>query len=103
MLAGISGGAAVHGALEVARRPESKGKRAKLKPIGTASYSIPSGASKVFTITLNKAGRKLFRAHRGKLDVSLAIVRAVPTPTLAKSASVRLTWKKTRKALTLTK
>jgi hypothetical protein len=80
-----------------------KGKRAKLKAIGTASYSISAGTSKVFKITLNKAGRKLFRAHRGKLNVSLAIVRAVPAPRLAKSASVRLTWKKTRKALTLTK
>jgi FG-GAP repeat len=80
-----------------------KGKRAKLKAIGTASYSITAGTSKVFKITLNNAGRKLFRAHRGKLNVSLAIVRAVPAPRLAKSASVRLTWKKTRKALTLTK
>jgi len=80
-----------------------KGKREKPEAIGTASYSISSGTSKVFKITLNEAGRKLFRAHRGKLNVSLAILRAVPAPRLAKSASVRLTWKKTRKALTLTK
>jgi FG-GAP repeat len=80
-----------------------KGKRAKLQAIGTASYSISEGTSKVFKIILNKAGRKLFRAHRGKLNVSLAIVRAVPAPRLARSASVRLTWKKTHKAVTLTK
>jgi hypothetical protein len=80
-----------------------KGKRPKLQAIGTAAYSISEGTSKVFKIILNKAGRKLFRAHRGKLNVSLAIVRAVPAPRLARSASVRLTWKKTHKAVRLTK
>lgn len=98
-----SGAGTCSGKLALSFNMRPKGKRAKLKPIGTASYSISSGTSKVFTITLNKAGRKLFRAHRGKLNVSLAIVRAVPAPALAKSASVRLTWKKTRKTLTLTK
>jgi hypothetical protein len=98
-----SGAGACSGKLRLSFNLRPKGKRAKLKAIGTASYSISSGASKVFTITLNNAGRKLFRAHRGKLNVSLAIIRAVPQPALAKSASVRLTWKKTRKSLTLTK
>jgi FG-GAP repeat len=98
-----SGAGACSGRLTLNFNLSAKGKRAKLKAIGTASYSISSGPSKVFKITLNKAGRKLFRAHRGKLNVSLAIVRTVPAPKLAKSASVRLTWKKTHKALTLTK
>jgi hypothetical protein len=98
-----TGAGACSGKLTLSFNLSAKGKRVKLKAIGTASYSISSGTSKVFKITLNKAGRKLFRAHRGKLNVSLAIVRAVPAPRLAKSASVRLTWKKTRKALTLTK
>ncbi len=96
-----TGAGACSGKLTLNFRP--KGKRAKLKTIGTASYSISSGTSRVFKITLNKAGRKLFRAHGGKLNVSLAIIRAVPAPRLAKSASVRLTWKKTHKAVTLTK
>ncbi|HWF33348.1 MAG TPA: IPT/TIG domain-containing protein [Solirubrobacteraceae bacterium] len=98
-----TGAGACSGKLTLNFNLRPKGKRPKLKAIGTASYSISSGASKVFKITLNKAGRKLFRAHRGKLNVSLAIVRAVPVPRLAKSASVRLTWKKTHKALTLTR
>ncbi len=98
-----SGAGSCSGKLTLNFNLRPKGKRPKLKAIGTASYSISSGASKVFKITLNKAGRKLFRAHRGRLNVSLAIVRAVPAPRLAKSASVRLTWKKTHKAVTLTK
>jgi FG-GAP repeat len=98
-----TGAGACSGKLTLSFNLSPKGKRAKLKAIGTASYSISSGTSKVFKITLSKAGRKLFRAHRGRLSVSLAIVRAVPAPRLAKSASVRLTWKKTHKAVTLTK
>jgi hypothetical protein len=98
-----TGAGACSGKLTLSFNLRPKGKRAKLWAIGTASYSIAEGTSKVFKITLNKAGRKLFRAHRGKLNVSLAILRAVPAPSFAKSASVRLTWKKTRKALTLTK
>jgi hypothetical protein len=98
-----TGAGACSGRLTLSFNLRPKGRRAKPQAIGTASYSIAAGASKLFKITLNKAGRKLFRAHRGKLNVSLAIVRAVPAPRLAKSASVRLTWKKTRKALTLTK
>jgi hypothetical protein len=98
-----SGAGACSGKLTLNFNLRPKGKRPKLKAIGTASYAITSGTSKVFKITLDKAGRKLFRAHRGKLNVSLAIVRAVPAPRLAKSASVRLTWKKAHKTLTLTK
>jgi hypothetical protein len=98
-----AGAGACSGKLTLNFNLRPKGKRAKLEAIGTASYSISEGTSKVFKIILNKAGRKLFRAHRGKLNVSLAIVRAVPAPRLARSASVRLTWKKTHKAVTLTK
>ena len=98
-----TGAGACSGKLTLNFNLRPKGKHPKLKAIGTASYSITEGTSKVFKIILNKAGRKLFRAHRGKLNVSLAIVRAVPAPRLAKSASVRLTWKKAHKAVTLTK
>jgi hypothetical protein len=89
-----TGAGACSGKLTLNFNLRPKGKRPKLKMIGMASYSISSGTSKVFKVLLNKAGRKLFRAHRGKLNVSLAIVRAVPAPRLARSASVRLTWKK---------
>jgi hypothetical protein len=98
-----TGAGACSGKLTLNFNLRPKGKHPKLKAIGTASYSITEGTSKVFKIILNKAGRKLFRVHRGKLNVSLAIVRAVPAPRLAKSASVRLTWKKTHKAVKLTK
>lgn len=98
-----TGAGACSGKLTLNFNLRPKGKHPKLKAIGTASYSITEGTSKVFKIILNKAGRKLFRAHHGKLNVSLAIVRAVPAPRLAKSASVRLTWKKAHKTVTLTK
>jgi FG-GAP repeat len=98
-----TGSGSCSGKLTLSFNSAHKGKRARPIAIGTASYSISTGTSKVFKIALDKAGRKLFRAHGGKLNVSLAIVRAVPAPRLAKSASVRLTWKKTRKSLTLTK
>jgi hypothetical protein len=98
-----TGAGACSGKLTLSFNLRPKGKRAKLEAIGTASYSISEGTSKAFKIILNKTGRKLFRAHRGKLNVSLAIVRAVPAPRLARSASVRLTWKKTHKPETLTK
>jgi hypothetical protein len=51
----------------------------------------------VLKIDLNKAGRLLFRKHGGRLKASLSLVRSVPAPRLASSASVRLTWKKTKK------
>jgi hypothetical protein len=54
-------------------------------------------SSKVLKINLNKAGRKLFASHGRKLNASLSVVRSVPAPKLARSASVRLTWKKTKK------
>jgi hypothetical protein len=91
------------GKLTLSFNTHAKGKRPKSTPLGTASFSIASGTSKVFKLNLNKAGRKLFRAHGGHLNVSLSIVRSVPAPKLARSASVRLAWKKTPKRVTLTK
>jgi hypothetical protein len=73
------------------------GKRARLLTIGTASFAMGSASSKVLKIDLNKAGRKLFASHGRRLNASLSVVRLVPAPTLARSASVRLTWKKTSK------
>ncbi len=72
--------------------------RFTLKTIGKASFSIAPGTSKVVAVTLNKAGRKLFKARGGKLNASIAIVRATPRPVLGRTASVRLSIKKTRKA-----
>jgi len=69
--------------------------RVTFQTIGTAGFSIAPGASQVVRIKLTKAGRKLFRARHGKLNASLAIVRVAPAPTLGRTASVRLSVKKT--------
>jgi hypothetical protein len=85
------------GKLTLSYNRAKRGKRPKLLTIGTASFAMGSESSKVLKIALNKAGRKLFASHRRRLNASLSIVRSVPAPKLARSASVRLTWKKTKK------
>jgi hypothetical protein len=96
-----TGAGACAGKLTLSFNKSKRGKRAKLTTVGTAAFSISSGVSKVFTIKLNKIGRILFDNHAGRLNLSLAIVRAAPTPKLARSASVRLTRKKFAKKVTL--
>ncbi len=82
-------------------KQRTRGKRFKLKSIGSAQFSIAPGKSQVVQIKLNKLGRKLFAARHGKLNASLAVLRTVPAPRLAKTTSVRLSVKKTPKAATL--
>ncbi|HSS37744.1 MAG TPA: IPT/TIG domain-containing protein, partial [Polyangia bacterium] len=92
-----TGAGACSGKLTLSYNKAKRGKRPKLQTIGTASFAMGSASSKVLKIDLNKAGRKLFAAHGRKLNATLSFVRAVPAPKLARSASVRLTWKKTKK------
>jgi hypothetical protein len=92
-----TGAGACSGKLTLSFNKAKRGKRPKLLTIGTASFAMGSASSKVLKISLNKAGRKLFASHRRRLNASLSVVRSVPAPKLARSASVRLTWKKTNK------
>jgi IPT/TIG domain/FG-GAP repeat len=92
-----TGTGACSGKLALSYRVKAKGHGYALRTIGTASFSIAAGTSKVVKLTLTKAGRKWFRAHRGKANASLAVARVVPAPTTARSASVRLSVKKTPK------
>jgi hypothetical protein len=92
-----TGAGACSGKLTLSFNKAKRGKRPKLVTIGTASFAMGSAGSKVLRINLNKAGRKLFASHRRRLNASLSVVRSVPAPKLARSASVRLTWKKTKK------
>jgi hypothetical protein len=92
-----TGAGACSGKLTLSFNRAKRGKRPQLLTIGTASFAMGSASSKVLKIDLNKAGRKLFASHGRRLNASLSVVRAVPGPKLARSASVRLTWKKTRK------
>jgi IPT/TIG domain/FG-GAP repeat len=86
------------GSIAISYRVNGTGRRYTLRTIGTARFSIPTGTSKVVTVTLSKAGQKWLRSHKGKGNANLAIARVVPAPTVAQSASVRLNVKKARKA-----
>lgn len=92
-----TGTGACSGKLTLSFNKAKRGKRPKLVTIGTASFAMGSVSSKVLKVNLNKAGRKLFASHGRRLNASLSVVRSVPAPRLARSASVRLTWKKTKK------
>jgi hypothetical protein len=92
-----TGAGACSGKLTLSFNRAKHGRRPKLQTIGTASFAMGSAASRVLTINLNKAGRRLFASHGRKLNASLSVVRSVPAPRLARSASVRLTLKKTKK------
>ncbi|HEX4484491.1 MAG TPA: IPT/TIG domain-containing protein [Solirubrobacteraceae bacterium] len=91
-----TGAGACRGKLALSYRVKAKGRHGyALRTVGTASFSIAAGTSRVFKVTLTKAGRKWFRSHHGKANASLAIARVVPAPMTARSASVRLSIKKT--------
>jgi hypothetical protein len=92
-----TGAGACAGRLTLSFNKARRGKKPKLQTIGTASFAMGAASSKVLKIDLNKLGRKLFRSHGGKLNASLSVVRSTPAPRLASSASVRLTYKKTKK------
>jgi hypothetical protein len=96
-----SGSGPCRGSLALVYKVPAKGRRFALRTIGTASFSIPSGTSRVVTVKLSKAGQRWLRAHHGNVGASLAIARVVPAPTVAQMASVRLSVKKARPASTV--
>ena len=95
-----NGSGLCRGTVTLRYKQKLNGKRFKLKSIGSASFSIAPGKGQVVKIKLNKLGQTLFRAGHGKLNASLAVLRTTPAPKLGKTASVRLSVKKTRKAAT---
>jgi hypothetical protein len=95
-----TGAGACRGKIALSYRVRAKRRRYMLRTIGTASFSIPSGASRVLTIKLTKAGQAWLRLHHGQASASLAIARVTPAPVLAQSASVRLSLKTARRAST---
>jgi IPT/TIG domain len=80
---------------------KGSGSHFKLRTIGNAGFSISPGKSQVVKLILNKAGQSLFRGGRGKLNASLALVRVTPQPMLGRTASVRLSVKKTPRSTAL--
>ena len=96
-----TGAGECRGTVTLRYKQKIRGKRFTLRSIGSARFSIAPGRSQVVKIKLNKLGRKLFLAGHGKLNASLAVVRTSPAPKLARTASVRLSVKKTRRPATV--
>jgi hypothetical protein len=75
--------------LTVKSKPE-KGKKAKTETIGTASFSIAPGKTKLIKVKLLGTGRALLRAAHGHLGAALKIAKASPSPSKTVTQSVRL-------------
>jgi streptogramin lyase len=75
--------------LSVKSKPK-KGKKAKTETIGTASFSIPAGETKLIRIKLQVTGRALLRSAHGNLGAALKIAKASPSPSKTETQSVRL-------------
>jgi streptogramin lyase len=75
--------------LTVKSKPK-KGKKAKTETIGTVSFSIPAGETKLIKIKLQGTGRVLLRGAHGHLGAVLRIAKTSPVPSTAETRSVRL-------------
>jgi hypothetical protein len=76
--------------------PKRGHKRFKTMTIGAGAFSIAPGSVRTVRVNLNALGRSLLKAHHGRLNASLAIVKVSPGATQARTASVRLTLQKTK-------
>jgi IPT/TIG domain/FG-GAP repeat len=68
--------------------------RYKVRAIGTAAFTIAAGKTLSIAVRLNAVGRRLLRAHHGRLNARLSIVKSSPAPTSKHSANVRLIYRK---------
>jgi hypothetical protein len=75
--------------LTVKSKPK-KGKKAKTETIGTASFSIPAGNTKLVKVKLNGSGRALLRTAHGHLSAAIKIAKSSPTPSKTETQSVHL-------------
>jgi hypothetical protein len=65
-------------------------RRSRSKPIATVRFSLAAGKLATVKLALNASGRALLRAGHGHLTASLVVLKSVPAPTQARTASVRL-------------
>jgi IPT/TIG domain-containing protein/FG-GAP repeat protein len=91
---GATGAVVCRGKLTLAVRVKLKGahaKRYKTVVIGTASFSISPGKTKLITVRLNAAGRSRLRAaNRRGLAARLTILVSTPGPRRALTHAIRL-------------
>jgi streptogramin lyase len=79
--------------LTVKSKPKN-GKKAKAETIGTASFSIPAGETKLIKVKLQGIGQALLRTAHGHLSATLDVAKASPLPRKTGTQSVRLTQQK---------
>jgi streptogramin lyase len=82
--------------LTVKSKPK-KGKKAKTDTIGTASFSIPAGETKLIRVKLQGIGPALLRTAHGNFGAGLAIAKASPSPNKTETQSVHLKQQKVAK------
>jgi IPT/TIG domain/FG-GAP repeat len=85
-----TGTGACSGTLRLRVKLKLSNKRYETKTIGTADFTISSGKAATVLVKLNAAGRRLLKHGHGRLSATLLIVKALPTPVLARTASVHL-------------
>jgi hypothetical protein len=87
----FTGSGACRGRLTLSVRIARAHRRALLRTIASGAFSLLAGRTAAMALTLNRLGRKLLHDGHGRLGARLAIVRTLPGPAQARTASVRLT------------
>jgi hypothetical protein len=80
----------------IATGAAKRGKKVAKTEIGTASFSVLAGATKIIELTLNAAGKTLLSAGHGHLAATLSIVKSSPSPSQSHTGSVNLVRQKAR-------
>lgn len=93
-----TGTATCAGKLTLTVKSKSQKRKAHTEAIGTATFSIPAGKTRVVTVTLTAAGRRLLKSADGKLSVTLTILKTSPAPTSTKRKGILLVQKKVTRA-----
>jgi hypothetical protein len=77
------------GKLSLSVRVKS-GKRFRTKTIAAGTFSITAGRARTITVKLNRLGRSLLGAGRGRLRASLVLVAVAGSVRSPRTTSVRL-------------
>jgi len=85
-----AGAGTCRGSLTLKVKLKSAKGRSRSKSIGVVSFSLAAGKVAAVKLALNASGRALLRADHGHLRASLVVLKSVPTPAQARTASVRL-------------
>jgi hypothetical protein len=81
------------GSIRLLVKTRVKGK-IKRVTIGAGSFSIRPGKARYVRVRLNARGRTLLAAAGGRLNASVSIVKRIPGPAQAQTASVHIAQRK---------